>query len=230
MLSAIARTLISNESATSMNDALAELEKLADRLREPDADRAPAVEAMAKDARFQMDALIGQIRAAMDLEVAATPAGISEFERREASRPWSLRLQGTFATIRANLPLESAACRHALRLTVCVLLGDALARGFELRRPYWLPMTIAIVLKPDFTATFSRGVLRLAGTFAGLAFATGLVHILPSGNAWQIACIAVLMFIVRCFGGANYRNFSDRDYGAGRLSDRTLGRVRQGVD
>ena len=37
-------------------------------------------------------------------------------------------------------------------------------------------MTIAIVLKPDFTATFSRGVLRLSGTYLGLLVATGLFH------------------------------------------------------
>jgi uncharacterized membrane protein YccC len=46
--------------------------------------------------------------------------------------------------------------------------------------------------------------LRLAGTFAGLIFATALVHVLPPGNAPQIVAIAILMFVVRSFGGANY--------------------------
>jgi uncharacterized membrane protein YccC len=196
----------------SNNDALEDLQTLAESLREHDSTqpRAPAlrgstaVEAMVVDARFQMDALGGQIRSAIDLEISATPAGASAFDRREAARPWTLRLRGPLATLRANLTLESAACRHAVRLAVCVLIGDAVARGFELRRSYWLPMTIAIVLKPDFTATFSRGVLRLAGTFAGLLFATLLVHVLPPGIAPQIVCAGVLMFVVRCLGGANY--------------------------
>jgi uncharacterized membrane protein YccC len=100
--------------------------------------------------------------------------------------------------------LESTACRHAIRLAVWVALGDALARGFGLQRSYWLPMTVAIVLKPDFAATFSRGVLRLAGTFAGLALSTGLFHVLPPGNAAQVVLIAILMFLMRCFGPANY--------------------------
>jgi uncharacterized membrane protein YccC len=204
VLDAIGNSLIAGETATVNADALDELETLAERLRESDASSSLAVAAMAVDARYQMDALSGQIRSAIDLATSATPAGSSAFERREAAKPWTLRLQGTWATIRANLTLESAACRHAVRLAVCVLLGDALARGFELRRSYWLPMTIAIVLKPDFTATFSRGVLRLAGTFAGLVFATVLVHILPPGTAPQIVCIAILMFTVRAFGGANY--------------------------
>jgi len=106
--------------------------------------------------------------------------------------------------VRANLHLDSAACRHAIRLAVCVAIGDALARGLELQRSYWLPMTIAIVLKPDFATTFSRGVLRLAGTFAGLVLATGVFHVLPPGNASQVVLIAVFMFLMRCFGPANY--------------------------
>jgi uncharacterized membrane protein YccC len=65
-------------------------------------------------------------------------------------------------------------------------------------------MTIAIVLKPDFSATFTRGVLRLAGTFIGLAVATGLFHLLPAALGAQVALIAVLAFLLRCFGPANY--------------------------
>jgi uncharacterized membrane protein YccC len=74
-------------------------------------------------------------------------------------------------------------------------------------RAYWLPMTIAIVLKPDFTATFSRGVLRLAGTFVGLVLATGLFHLFHPSASAQILLIAVFLFLARCFGSANYGIF-----------------------
>jgi len=87
---------------------------------------------------------------------------------------------------------------------VCVAFGDALARGFNLRRAYWLPMTIAILLKPDFTATFSRGALRLIGTFTGLLLATGVFHFLPQDKYAEVALATVCMFVLRCFGGANY--------------------------
>jgi uncharacterized membrane protein YccC len=108
------------------------------------------------------------------------------------------------ATLRANLTLKSAACRHAVRLGACIALGDGVARGLNWPRPYWVPMTIAIVLKPDFSATFSRGALRLAGTFAGLALATGLFHLLSPGIGMQVALMGLLAFAMRCFGPANY--------------------------
>lgn len=95
----------------------------------------------------------------------------------------------------------------AFRLAVCVTIGDTIGRGFELHRSYWLPMTVAIVLKPDFASTFSRGVLRLAGTFAGLVLATELFHVLPASAAAQAAAIAALMFVLRCWGPANYGIF-----------------------
>jgi uncharacterized membrane protein YccC len=106
--------------------------------------------------------------------------------------------------LRANLTLDSAAFRHALRLAVCVVMADALTRGIGWHRAYWGPMTVAIVLKPDFTTTFSRGVLRLAGTFTGLALATALFHALSPSAAVQAVFIAVFVFLMRWTGPANY--------------------------
>lgn len=210
MLDFIGDSLFAGQPVSVEPESLQELERLADGLREPNAASAPPVagsgfyQASRRDAVFQMDALTGQLRSALDLAAHTTAAGLADFKRREAAKPWSLRLAGTWATVRANLTLKSPAYRHAIRLAACVAGGDALARGFGLRRSYWLPMTIAIVLKPDFTATFTRGVLRLAGTFIGLVFATALFHLLAPTRAAQVALIAVLMFILRCFGPANY--------------------------
>jgi uncharacterized membrane protein YccC len=182
------------------------LQVLTDDLRpqhEAESDRSEWT-ATLNDAGFQMDALTGQLRSAIDLTASAAPAGMDAFVLRELRMPWRLRLHGTWATLHANLSLRSAACRHAVRLSACVALGDAFARSFELRRSYWLPMTIAIVLKPDFTATFSRGVLRLAGTYAGLIFATALFLVLPATPAAEVAAIVALVFVLRCWGPANY--------------------------
>jgi len=163
-----------------------------------------AIASLFRDLRFQVVALAGQLRAAQDLAVTTTPAGAAAFERVESSKPWRLRFNGILATLRANLNLQSAACRHAIRLAVCIAVADALARGFNLRRPYWLPMTVALVLRSDFAATFSRGALRLLGTFAGLIFATFLFHALPSSALAPLLAIAALTFLIRWAGPAHY--------------------------
>src|SRR5262249_53853277 len=133
-----------------------------------------------------------------------TPAGLEEFRRQESAQPWRLRLAGEIAVLRANLSLGSAVCRHAIRLAACVAMCDMVSRGMGWNRSYWAPMTAAIVLKPDFTTTFSRGVLRLAGTFSGLTFATLLFPLLAPSPMIQVLGIAVFMFMLRGVGGGNY--------------------------
>ncbi|MDE3195667.1 MAG: FUSC family protein, partial [Acidobacteriota bacterium] len=54
---------------------------------------------------------------------------------------------------------------------------------------------------------FSRGVLRLCGTFAGLVIATALFHFLHTGLATDIALLGVFTFLLRWVGPANYGIF-----------------------
>ncbi len=200
ILASVASAL--EDGSTTLPQA-GELETLVE-LLSASTDSNTAAALLFRDLRFQMVALAGQLRAAQDLAASSTPAGTAAFERMESSKPWRLRLNGTLATLRANLNLQSAACRHAIRLAVCIAVGDALARGFNLRRAYWLPMTVAMVLRSDFAATFSRGVLRLSGTFAGLIFATALFHALPAGSLAPVLAIAALTFLIRWVGAAHY--------------------------
>ena len=163
-----------------------------------------ALGAMRSDARWQLDALAGQLRSALELAVHATPAGVDEFGRSEAAQPWTLRVTGGLAMVRANLSPTSAAFRHAVRLAICVAIADLMGRSFGWHRAYWAPMTVAIVLKPDFAATYSRGVLRLAGTFVGLGLATGLARVMEPSQAGEAAMIAGFLFLMRWAGPANY--------------------------
>jgi uncharacterized membrane protein YccC len=164
-------------------------------------------DAVTLDARRQLDALAGQIRSAAELAFHTTPAGSAVFAARESAIPWMLRLAGAMANLRANLSLDSAIFRHALRMAACVAIAEAISRYTGSRRGYWLPMTVAIVLRPDFTGTFTRGVLRVGGTLAGLLVATGLVYFLMPAPGLEILLIVLFTFLLRCFGSANYGIF-----------------------
>lgn len=159
--------------------------------------------ALVRDAMHQIDALAGQIRAATGLSATV----IESMAQREAEKTWRLRFYGSVARLHANLSFQSTAFRHAVRLAASIGIGDAIGRGISVERTYWVPMTIAIVLRPDFASTFSRGILRLAGTFAGLLLATGLVHFLHGGVAMDILLVTLFTFIMRWVGAANYGVF-----------------------
>jgi uncharacterized membrane protein YccC len=208
VLTAIANSLLGGTSLIVAPELLRDLDDLAEAFRTmPHESPTAAVVGLLADVQHHIDAFAGQLRAAVDLASYSTPAGRVVYEQRESARPWRLRLVGLFATLRANLTLRSSAFRHAIRLAACLTIGDAIARSIGLGRSYWVPMTIAIVLKPDFAATFSRGVLRLAGTFIGLFLATLLFHLLSPPLSLEISLIVLIGFILRCFGPANYGIF-----------------------
>ncbi len=164
-------------------------------------------EAVLQDTQYQMDALSGQMRAAIDLANNASPEGSEEFQKREKQQPLWLRFSSNIATLHANLNFRSTVFRHALRLTLAVAAGDMLGRDFDWRRSYWIPMTIVLVLKPEFATTFSRGVLRIGGTILGLLLATALFHFLPIHTVMEIVLIGLFTFMVRWVGPANYGVF-----------------------
>ena len=152
-------------------------------------------------------ALGGQLRAAARNTDFAGDLGEVRLDAVEARLPRELRLRNALAILRANLRLSSIACRHAIRCGVCLALAVAGERVSGLPHGYWIPMTTAIVLKPDFAGTFSFGLLRVFGTLAGLVLTTALVHF-AFGNPWlRIGLLALF-----CFG---FRQLATMHYGLG---------------
>lgn len=161
--------------------------------------------ALVRDAAFQTDALAGQLRSAARASERTDFAVLAPVEAARAPVIALRRgLRNQMEILRANLTFRSTAFRHALRLAACIAAGDAIGRGFDWQRSYWIPMTIAIVLKPDFLSTFSRGALRFAGTFFGLVLSTVLYHLLPAGMAADVLFVAAFTLLLRWLGPANY--------------------------
>ncbi|MFD8786945.1 FUSC family protein [Kitasatospora sp. NPDC059599] len=95
-----------------------------------------------------------------------------------------------------QLQPRSAIFQHAVRLTGVVTVSYLLARLAGFHHGYWAPMTAAMVMRPDFAQTYSRGVARLAGTVVGVAVSTLVVQLAHPGE-WVLAALAVC-----CIGGA----------------------------
>jgi uncharacterized membrane protein YccC len=208
LLEAVAQSLILGTEPGLAADRLAFGMALAQKLAVDDATAAQTFShAVRRDMKFQADALGGQLRAVLELAQNATPRGQEAFAKREAAQPLWLRFTGRLATLRANLSFDSVVFRHAVRLMLCVAAGDAFGRMLHPHRAYWVPMTVVLVLKPEFAVTFSRGVLRIAGTLIGLLLATALFHFLPIHTAMEIALIGLFTFLMRWVGPANYGIF-----------------------
>ncbi len=159
----------------------------------------------------QHDAAAGMAQAAMLAPLAravrnanwAGSAGELRAAAAERSLPPALRGDSPWVQLRANLNMESAAFRHALRMGVALALGVAVERYLGLAHGYWLPMTLAIVLRADFAATLSFGVQRALGTVLGLLLTTLLLN-LGGGMLLSILLLGALAFLFRWLGNSNY--------------------------
>ncbi|MDW2980910.1 FUSC family protein [Rhodanobacter sp. KK11] len=149
-------------------------------------------------------ALAGQLAAAVRNADWAGSRGELRASAAETRLPPSLRSNSPWATLRANLTPRSVAFRHAVRMAVCLTAALWLSRLLQLPHGYWLPMTAAIVLRPDFAATFNFGLLRVLGTVLGLVLTTVLLHVTPDEPWAHLALMAVLCVAFRYLAGAHY--------------------------
>lgn len=206
LTAAAAECIAPGKASANMKALIEDLDRQVDDLNANESESNPAVAECAAAA----DALAGQLRAVATL-VSMTSSDLAAENRELAEQAWGWRLQigGWVGTLRANLNWRSAYFRHAVRMAVCVAIGDAIGRCISWQRSYWMPMTIAVVLKPDFASTFSRGSLRLIGTFGGLVIATGLYHVLPTSShqdlaITQLLLVGIFTLALRSLGPANY--------------------------
>src|SRR4051794_19947554 len=78
----------------------------------------------------------------------------------------------------------------AVRLALCMTIAEIARQLLPIQRPYWVLLTVAIVLKPDFGSVFTRAVQRGAGTLLGVLVGSLLLTFLPR-DAWVLVPMVV---------------------------------------
>jgi uncharacterized membrane protein YccC len=149
-------------------------------------------------------ALCGQLAAAARNAGRTSSVGAVRAEQEDLQLPRALRPRSPIVILTASLTPRSAAFRHAIRTATCVSMAVWAGRLLALSHGYWIPMTVAIVLRADYGATFSFGLLRVAGTVMGLVLTTALLHFLPLDPWARLAVMAVLCAGFRYFGAVHY--------------------------
>jgi uncharacterized membrane protein YccC len=159
---------------------------------------------LSRIAAARAQSLAGQLRSLVRNSDWASSRGEIRAELAEAALPAVLRPGNPVQTIRANLRLSSVAMRHAIRCAACLGVAVACERALEIPHGVWIPMTAAIVLKPDFGGTLRFGLLRVVGTFAGLLLTTLVVHYALDSVPLALALMAVLCLGFRMLAQVNY--------------------------
>ena len=93
---------------------------------------------------------------------------------------------------------------HGVRLAIVMMIATAISETLSVPHPYWLPMSVAWMSKPDHDGTVVRVLHRVVGTMIGLLIAFVAVAIFrPTGSGFlPLALIGVALAIA--FIWANY--------------------------
>ena len=193
VLDHIAQALDEGAAPVAAERALSALRAIERHASEADAHRA-----------LHVHALAGQLAAAVRNANWAGSRGEQRAEAADLQLPAPLRQSSARAMLLANLTPGSVAFRHAVRSAVALSLALALSRALHLPHGYWLPMTVAIVLRPDFAATFNFGLLRVVGTVLGLVLTTALLRVIPDQPWAHLALMTALCMAFRYLASAHY--------------------------
>ncbi|WP_185289109.1 FUSC family membrane protein [Chryseobacterium lactis] len=108
--------------------------------------------------------------------------------------------------LRNNISLSSSHFRHAIRITTALLLGylfsmfDSLGLGHT----YWILITITAILKPAYSITKQRNLLRLYGTVTGATIAYIILHFIHINS---VLLAILLISMIMCFSFLKGRYF-----------------------
>ena len=69
----------------------------------------------------------------------------------------------------------------AIRLMICIGVAAATTEVLPLQRSYWVVLTVAIVLKPDYGSVFARALQRGIGTIVGAVLGAVILAMVPYG-------------------------------------------------
>jgi uncharacterized membrane protein YccC len=85
---------------------------------------------------------------------------------------------------------------------VCMGVAGVVSEVLPLQRSYWVPLTVAIVLKPDYGSVFARAVQRGIGTIVGAV--AGAVLLVLFHGAWLLVPFGVLAALLPYGRNRNY--------------------------
>jgi uncharacterized membrane protein YccC len=115
---------------------------------------------------------------------------------------WSGRLRGLAGRLLDEFGNGRLGRIFTLRLMACMGVAGLMSEVLPLQRSYWVPLTVAIVLKPDYGSVFARALQRGIGTVVG-AVAGAVLLVLVHG-AWLLVPFGVLAALLPYGRSRNY--------------------------
>ena len=101
--------------------------------------------------------------------------------------------------VKQHLTPESVLFRHAIRLSIVLLISYIFVQLTDIQYGYWILLTALFVSQPNFNATKRRLRLRIVGTLAGILLGYAILYFIPSveGQLLLLILSGILFFELR---------------------------------
>ncbi len=108
------------------------------------------------------------------------------------------------AVLRRQFDFKAPALRYAIRLALAMTAGLTLTLAFpRFAHANWILLTIALIMRANYSVTNQRRRDRVIGTLIGCAIAVALIYSIPT-----LACLAAIVVAVgisHAYGAVKYR-------------------------
>ncbi|WP_282132788.1 FUSC family protein [Cellulophaga baltica] len=107
--------------------------------------------------------------------------------------------------IAQHFTFKSPIFRHALRLTIAIVFGFTFGTLIGIKNPYWIVLTLIVLMRPSYGLTKERAINRIIGTIIGALFALVIIFI-TSNTMVYMALAAVSLVIAFSLIQQSYRS------------------------
>lgn len=115
------------------------------------------------------------------------------FIKSEVAKRFLTKQNYDFEILVENFNLRSPIFKHSLRLATMTMIGYGVGILFEVQNPYWILLTLIVIMRPTFGLTKTRSKERTIGTLIGGALAVGIVLLTQSTTVYGILAITSLV-------------------------------------
>ena len=112
-----------------------------------------------------------------------------------------------FNKLRENFSIKSSIFRHSLRLAIVMNIGFLIGEIFSFQNPYWILITLLVIMRPSYGLTKERMKHRVIGTIIGAVIALILVYLIQDTFVFGVLA-AVTLVLALSLVQLNYKTFA----------------------
>ncbi|WP_313112786.1 FUSC family protein [Aequorivita sediminis] len=98
-----------------------------------------------------------------------------------------------FEVLIENFNLKSPIFKHSLRIATITMIGYGVGIIFKIQNPYWILLTLIVIMRPTFGLTKTRSIERTVGTLIGGVIAVAIVLITQNTTVYGVLAITSLI-------------------------------------